>query len=142
MVSASGAFKGRSLLPKGSGFPACHLETLPKDNPALVLPSPLSPASHLNRRGLQQGDLVLPAELQEARQLFGKVNDLLHRDDGQLSEMGKALLPGLPAVGIWCHGPRLLGGAKEGRNEPSEPDLQKPAGTLGTATSPQVPRVP
>lgn len=48
------------------------------------------PTSHLNRRRLQQGDLVLPAELQEAWQLFGKIHDLLHRDDGQLGEVSKA----------------------------------------------------
>lgn len=112
------------------------------DSPARTLPAPLSPASHLNSGGLQQGDLVLPAELQEAGQLFGKINDLLHRDDGQLSEVGKALLTGLPALGIWCHGPRLPRRARRGKTNRSESDIEKPAGALGIATSPQVPQVP
>lgn len=81
--------------------------SLPTDSPALALSAPLRPASHLDRRGLQQGDLVLSAELEEAGQLFGKINDLLHRDDGQLGEVGEALLAGLPALGVRGQGPRL-----------------------------------
>ena len=93
------------------------------------------PASHLNRRRLQQGDLVLPAELQEAWQLFGKIHNLLHGDDGQLSEVSKALLTGLPALGIWCHWPRLPGKARRKETKRPELDVKKPAGALGTAVS-------
>lgn len=121
--------------------PGC-LEAPAGDSPALALPSPLGLASHLDRRGLQQGDLVLPAELQEARQLFGKINDLLHGDDGELGEVGKALLTGLPALGIWGHGPRLPSRARTERTNCTESASKKPPGALGTATSPQFPRLP
>lgn len=64
---------------------------------------------YLNGRGLEKCDLVLPRELQEAGHLLGKVHNLLHRDDGQLREVGKALLACLPTVGVTAHRPRLGG---------------------------------
>lgn len=42
----------------------------------------LEPSYYLNGGRLQEGDLVLPAQLQEPWHLLGKVHNLLDRDDG------------------------------------------------------------
>lgn len=112
-----GPWKEVDSLSQWLGLSKLDIWRSPIDNPTLSLPSPHSLSSHLNRRGLQQGDLVLPAELEEARELFGKVNNLLHRHDGQLGKVGKALLAGFPALRVRCTGPRLPRVGKEERGK-------------------------
>ncbi|KAK7828912.1 hypothetical protein U0070_002142, partial [Myodes glareolus] len=52
---------------------------------------------HLEPWGRRAGRMSSDSE---ARKLFGKVNNLLHRHDGQLGKVGKALLPGFPALRV------------------------------------------
>lgn len=63
--------------------------------------------SNLDGRRLQEGDLILPCELQETRKLLGKIHDLLHRHDGQLGEVGKPLLAYLSVLQVLTLRPRL-----------------------------------
>lgn len=74
----------------------------------------------LNGGGLEQGNLVLTGELQETRQLFSKVHDLLHRHDCQLGEMSKALLPHFPVHGVLTLRPWLKGRTGKGRGSKKE----------------------
>ena len=61
----------------------------------------------LDGGGLQQGNLVLSGQLQEAWELLGEVHDLLDRHDGQLREVGEALLAHLPVLRVLAEGPGL-----------------------------------